>query len=247
MNYFIKTSFLIILGIIVGTTQTCAQQEFKRNIEMRTFIPKGQWIVGNSVSYSQYSNDNYQFLVIENLSGEGYAFKVSPVLCYAFKDNVAAGGRFMYSRTYTKLNNISVNIDEDTNFDISNLYELKNSYSGIAVLRNYINLGTSKRFALFNEVQLELGGSVSKVVNGKGDDLTGVYQTSLDASVGLSPGLVAFINNYTAVEVSIGVLGLNVSRTHQVTDRIYESNRSSMSANFKINLFSIGLGIAFYL
>ncbi len=61
-----------------------------------------------------------------------------------------------------KLNNISVNIDEDTNFDISNLYELKNSYSGIAVLRNYINLGTSKRFALFNEVQLELGGSVSK-------------------------------------------------------------------------------------
>jgi hypothetical protein len=92
-----------------------------------------------------------------------------------------------------------------------------------------------------------LGGSVSKVVNGKGDDLTGVYQTSLDASVGLSPGLVAFINNYTAVEVSIGVLGLNVSRTHQVTDRIYESNRSSMSANFKINLFSIGLGIAFYL
>ena len=218
MNYFIKTSFLIILGIIVGTTQTCAQQEFKRNIEMRTFIPKGQWIVGSSVSYSQYSNDN-----------------------------VAAGGRFMYSRTYTKLNNISVNIDEDTNFDISNLYELKNSYSGIAVLRNYINLGTSKRFALFNEVQLELGGSVSKVVNGKGDDLTGVYQTSLDASVGLSPGLVAFINNYTAVEVSIGVLGLNVSRTHQVTDRIYESNRSSMSANFKINLFSIGLGIAFYL
>ena len=137
MNYFIKTSFLIILGIIVGTTQTCAQQEFKRNIEMRTFIPKGQWIVGSSVSYSQYSNDNYQFLVIENLSGEGYAFKVSPVLCYAFKDNVAAGGRFMYSRTYTKLNNISVNIDEDTNFDISNLYELKNSYSGIAVLRNY--------------------------------------------------------------------------------------------------------------
>ena len=124
---------------------------------------------------------------------------------------------------------------------------MKNSYSGIAVLRNYINLGTSKRFALFNEVQLELGGSVSKVVNGKRDDLTGVYQTSLDASVGLSPGLVALINNYTAVEVSIGVLGLNVSRTYQVTDRIYESNRSSMSANFKINLFSIGLGIAFIL
>lgn len=246
MTRSLKIMMLVLGGIMVGVVQAQAQ-EFKRNIEMKTFIPKGQWIVGSSVSYSQYSNDNYQFLVIENLSGEGYSFKVSPVLCYAFKDNLAAGGRFMYSRNYTKLDNIGLHIDEDLNLDISNLYELKHSYSGIAVLRNYINLGSSKRFALYNEVQLELGGSVSRILNGKGDNLTGVYQTSFDASIGLSPGMVAFINNYTAVEVSIGVLGFNVSRTHQVTDQIYKSNRSSTSANFNINIFSIGLGIAFYL
>lgn len=246
MTRSLKIMMLVLGGIMVGVVQAQAQ-EFKRNIEMKTFIPKGQWIVGSSVSYSQYSNDNYQFLVIENLSGEGYSFKVSPVLCYAFKDNLAAGGRFMYSRNYTKLDNIGLHIDEDLNLDISNLYELKHSYSGIAVLRNYINLGSSKRFALYNEVQLELGGSVSRILNGKGDNLTGVYQTSFDASIGLSPGMVAFINNYTAVEVSIGVLGFNVSKTHQVTDQIYKSNRSSTSANFNINLFSIGLGIAFYL
>lgn len=246
MVHSLKIMWLVLLGLAAGINQSNAQ-EFKRNIEMKTFIPKGQWIVGSSVSYSQYSNDNYQFLVVENLSGEGYAFKVSPVLCFAFKDNLAAGGRFMYGRTYTNLDNVGLNIDEDMNFDISNLYELRNSYSGMAVLRNYINLGSSKRFALYNEVQLELGGSTSKVVNGKGDNLTGVYQTSFDASIGLSPGLVAFINNYTAVEVSIGVLGFNVSKTNQVTDQVYKSDRSSMSANFKINLFSIGLGIAFYL
>ena len=246
MNKLLKTILLIIFGVTTSSGLLQAQ-DFRRNIEMRTFIPKGQWIVGSSVSYSQYSNDNYQFLIVENLSGEGYSFKVSPVLCYAFKDNLAAGGRFMYSRNYTKLDNVGVNIDDETSFDVSNLYELKHSYSGIAVLRNYINLGNSKRFALYNEAQLELGGSISRVVNGKGDDLTGVYQTSFNMSVGLSPGLVAFINNYTAVEVSIGVLGLNVSKTRQVTDQIYTSNRSSTSANFKINLFSIGLGIAFYL
>lgn len=246
MTRSLKIMLLVLVGIMVEVVQAQAQ-EFKRNIEMKTFIPKGQWIVGSSVSYSQYSNDNYQFLVIENLSGEGYSFKVSPVLCYAFKDNLAAGGRFMYSRNYTKLDNIGLHIDEDLNLDISNLYELKHSYSGIAVLRNYINLGSSKRFALYNEIQLELGGSVSRILNGKGDNLTGVYQTSFDASIGLSPGMVAFINNYTAVEVSIGVLGFNVSKTHQVTDQIYKSNRSSTSANFNINLFSIGLGIAFYL
>ena len=34
-------------------------------------------------------------------------------------------------------------------------------------------------------------------------------------SIGAAPGIVAFINNYTAVEVSIGVLGLNFSKTKQ--------------------------------
>ena len=66
-------------------------------------------------------------------------------------------------------------------------------------------------------------------------------------SIGAAPGIVAFINNYTAVEVSIGVLGLNFSKTKQVTNQVYQGEYSSSSANFKINLFSIGLGLAFYL
>lgn len=63
----------------------------------------------------------------------------------------------------------------------------------------------------------------------------------------LMPVVVAFINNYTAVEVSIGVLGLNFSKTKQTTNQVYQGEHSSSSANFKINLFSIGLGLAFYL
>ena len=72
----------------------CVEAQFVRKIEQRTFVPKGQWILGNTISYSEYSGKNYQFLVVENFSGKGYSFKVSPVLCYAFKDNMAAGGRF---------------------------------------------------------------------------------------------------------------------------------------------------------
>jgi hypothetical protein len=58
---------------------------------------------------------------------------------------------------------------------------------------------------------------------------------------------VAFINNYTAVEVSVGVLGFDFSKTHQVTDQVYIGDRSMHSASFRINLLSIGLGVAFYL
>ena len=67
---------------------TAQAQEFKRNIEARTFVPKGQWIVGSSVSYSEHNEQNYQFLVIDGFNSDGYTFKVSPMFCYAFKDNV---------------------------------------------------------------------------------------------------------------------------------------------------------------
>lgn len=222
-------------------------QEFKRNIESRVFVPKGQWIVGSSVSFSEHNEQNYQFLVIDGFNSDGYTFKVSPMLCYAFKDNVAAGGRFSYGRTLTKLDNVTLNLDEDTKFDINDLYQLKHSYGAIGILRNYINLGTSKRFALFAETRLEFGGSQSKVVTKNGDSLTGTYTKTTDFGLGVAPGIVAFINNYTAVEVSVGVLGLNFSKVKQTTDQVYIGERSSGSANFKINLFSIGLGIAFYI
>ena len=140
-----------------------------------------------------------------------------------------------------------LNLDDETSFDINNIYQLKHSYSAMAIFRNYIPLGDSKRFAVFSETQLEVGGSQSKVSNGKGEALTGTYSKSTDLGFGVSPGMVAFINNYTAVEVSIGVLGVNLSKTRQVTNQVETGEQSSTSANFKINIFSIGLGIAFYL
>ena len=225
----------------------CAQAQFVRKIEQRTFVPKGQWILGNTISYSEYSGKNYQFLVVENFSGKGYSFKVSPVLCYAFKDNMAAGGRFEYQRSLNRLNTVDVIINDDTDFSVTDFYQLTHSYSGMAVLRNYINLGNSRRFGLFNETQLIVGGSQSKLVSGTGESLTGTFEKTTEMKVGVSPGFVAFINNYTAVELSIGVLGFSYSKVHQTTDQVQVGERSSSRANFKINIFSIGLGLAFYI
>ena len=40
---------------------------------------------------------------------------------------------------------------------------------------------------------------------------------------------------------------LSYSHTKSTTDRVYVANRNMRSANFKINLFSITFGVAFYL
>lgn len=222
-------------------------QDTQKKLPSKVFVPKGQWIVGSSVSYSEHTENNYDFLVIEKINSDGYSFKLSPMFAYALKDNMALGGRFKYGRTLVRMDETQLKLDDENQFDINNVYQLKHSYSAMAVFRNYIPLGDSKRFAIFSETQLEVDGSQSKVSNGKGEALTGTYSKSVDLGFGVSPGMVAFINNYTAVEVSIGVLGVNLSKKQQVTNQVETGEQSSTSANFKINIFSIGLGIAFYL
>lgn len=96
---------LALAAIAGGKVQA---QEFKRQIEQSTFVPKGQWIAGSSISYSEHTEDNYQFLIIDGFKSDGYTFKVSPLVCYAFKDNIAAGGRFAYSRSLINLNSATL-------------------------------------------------------------------------------------------------------------------------------------------
>ncbi len=211
------------------------------------FVPKGQWIGGLSVSYSEHTNDDYEFIVIDGINSNGYTLSVSPMVAYAFKDNLAAGGRFAYKRSFLRIDTADLNID-DLDMSVNNYYQLKQSFSTLAILRNYIPLGRSKRFAVFNEMQLGVGIGQSKIVKGLGEeDMTGTYEKNYELSIGMSPGIVAFYNNNFAVEVSIGVLGFNYGYTKQIKDQVYKGSRQTSALNFKINLFSISLGVACYL
>lgn len=222
-------------------------QEFNRGIKQISFVPKGQWITGVSVSYSQSHQKNYQFFIVENMNGDTYSFKVSPLLMFAFKDNLAAGGRFAYQRQRTRLDNANLKIDSETSYDISNLFAISHTFSTMGAFRNYISFGTSTRFGMFNEVQLSFDYGQSKICNGTGADLSGTFQNTYSFDIGVSPGIIMFLNNYSAIEVNVGVLGFGYSKSKATTDRIYVSNYHHSSARFSINLFSITFGAVFYL
>lgn len=248
MNTIVKKILaILVLAVISAGSGASAQVEFKRGLEQISFIPKGQWITGVSVSFSQSNQDNYQFFIVEDMSGDAYTFKVSPMLMYCFKDNLCAGGKMSYTRTRTRLDQARMVIDSETDYSVDNLYQISHNYSAMACFRNYISLGRSHRFGFFNEVQLQFGGGESKIINGRGNDLTGTFDKSWHMNIGLAPGMVMFLNNYSAIEVNVGVLGFNYSHTTSKTDQVYLASRESKQANFKINLFSITFGVAFYL
>lgn len=222
-------------------------EEFKRDIESVVFIPKGQWITGLSVSYTQSSQDKYQFLILEGISGDTYSFKISPMALFTVKSDLAVGGRFSYARSLTKVKNADLILDSETDYSVDHLYRLSHNYYGSLLMRYYFSIGKSKRFGFFNEVQLQMGGGQTKLTTGLGTDLSGTYERNLSLDVGLSPGLCVFLSNYSALEVNVGLLGFSYTSTKAVKDQIYVSHRNSKSANFRINLFTISFGVAFYL
>lgn len=243
-----KTSLLLLLLLVFASGfRANAQEEFKRKLEQVSFVPKGAYVAGVSVSYSQSDQSNYQFLIFENLNGDTYSFKVSPTFMYCFKDNLTAGGRFSYNRQRTRLNSADIVLASDVDYEIDNLYSISHNYYGTAVFRTYMSLGKSTRFGLFNEVQLMVGGGQSKLCSGTGNALTGTYERNMEFNIGLAPGLSMFLSNYSAIEVNVGVLGFNYDYTKSISDQIYVAHRHTKRANFNLNLFSITFGVMFYI
>lgn len=212
------------------------------------FVPKGQWVTGLSGSFSTHSNDNYTVVVIEGINSEGHTIKLSPMLGYAFGDNMVAGVRFGYSRTFLRIGAGGISMggeDAGVNIKVDSYYSLRHLYEGNIFWRRYIPFGANRRFALFSEVQLSLGGSQAKFA--ADTPVRGTYETGFTMGLSVTPGLVAFVTNDMAFELNVGVMGVMYENVKQVHNQVAVGRRSGSMMSFKVNLFSIGLGMAFYL
>lgn len=213
------------------------------------FVPEGQWLSGLSASFSTHVNSNYKFAIVEGISSEGYDFRISPMVGYAVSKNLVIGGRFGYERSLMRISGggISVGAEDGAGISLSvdSYYSLKHSYEGILFLRQYIPFGSNKRFAIFCEGQLGLGGSQAKYA--AHTPVKGTYETGFRASLNVTPGIVAFISNEVALELNVGVVGITYDSIGQIRNQVEEGNRYSGLASFKINILSIGLGLAIYI
>lgn len=227
-----------------------SQQRKSRGLsDMKTHIvPKGQWVFGGTLTYTTHNNADYTFLVVEDIASKGYSVKVSPMVGYSLAPNSIIGVRGMYSRSHLIMDSASLHLGEGDaalNFGVDYYYMLKHAYNAAIIWRQYIPLGANKRIALFSEFQLSVGGSQSKFA--EGSPIRGTYSKGFDISLGANPGIVAFITNNMALELNIGMLGLGYSHQSQVHNQVTTGESSSSTMNFKVNILSIGLGIAFYL
>ena len=68
--------FIVTLLVVMGIGSVIAQssrriQRIDREIQKTVFIPKGTWMAGGTVSYSEHNESNLNFLVLKDIEGKG--------------------------------------------------------------------------------------------------------------------------------------------------------------------------------
>lgn len=230
---------------------------FDRGIGKATalFVPKGTLAFGLTASYSSYDFGNaaddvgYKMLfsLLNGLNASMTSFGVAPHVSYFFADNTSVGLRFDYGKSDMGIGNANLSLGDAMSFGVQDMYYLQQSYSGSLTLRHYMSIADSRRFAIFVEGRGTLGYAQSKTYRLEGNDKFGTYQDIDKASLSLVPGIVCFVMDNAAFEVSVGVLGFDYQKVRQVTNQVEVSEMKSSGANFKVNLLSINFGMSFYI
>ena len=230
---------------------------FNRGIGKATalFVPKGTVSFGLTASYNSYDlgsaadDAGYKMLfsLLDGVSGNMTSCGIAPAVSYFIADNTSVGLRFDYSKSVLGLGSASIALGDLMSLDINDVNYLKQSYSGSLTLRHYMSIADSRRFAIFVEGRGTLGYAQSMNYQMEGDDKYGTYQDIYKASLSLVPGVVCFMMDNAAFEVSVGVLGFDTQKVKQVTNQVEYSEMKSSGANFKINLLSVNFGMSFYI
>lgn len=217
---------------------------YDRGLFNYLYIPKGSWAFGLTASYGELNTEDIQVLnVLKDLDFRGKIYSINPTISYFIRHNQSIGLRFVYTRGSADLGRLAVDFDEDLNFSIRDVSYISETFASGVFYRHYIGLGKAKRFGVFNEVDVSFQGGNSRFNRIFNEEPKETRTTIVQASLNFSPGVVVFIQDYVAFNVSFGIFGLKWRKEHQITDGVDEGSRFSSGANFRFNIFNINFGL----
>lgn len=217
---------------------------YDRGLYNYLYMPKGSWAFGLTASYGALNTDDIKLLnVFNNIDLGGEMYSINPSMQYFFKHNQSVGLKFDYTRGQLDINNISLDISDDMQFNISDIHYNSRSTALSVFYRNFVGLTPGKRFAVFNEVDLGVMTGVSHFNRKFGEDPRNTVTQTKQLSLNFSPGLSVFMQDNMACTVSLGVFGLKLRSEDQSTNGIDDGHRVTSGANFRLNIFNIAFGM----
>lgn len=224
------------------------RKKYKRGLRNYLLIPKKQWIMGLTLSHGEFDGkDNNLLIFVKDFNFKGNITTLNPFIGYFIKDNECIGIKLGYSHLSANLDNLSIDIDEDMQFNLSNMRYLGETFSASIFHRAYIGIDRNKRFGFFNETELAFSSGSNRFVRGTDEKLRNTKTTTSEIKLGLNPGFCVFIMNNISTSVSFGVAGLRYGTIKQTTNNVETGSRRSSGADFKLNLFNINIGMCLHI
>ena len=252
----------IVLGLQRDTTKLVRKpgkliqiNRVDRVIDKNVFAYKGEWMCGVSASYGTLSTDDSDIaLVVENLKLGGSVISVKPYFGYFYRNNLAIGARFGYTRMAGSFNNANIDLGNFINgIEFSTegigLDYLSNAYSFALFHRAYVPLDRRGRFGVFGELELEgqFGRSFFGFMynNEWNKSISDTYKVAFN----FNPGVAAYVFPNVCATVSFGLGGLQYTHIKQYDGEMNPTGgtRDFSKLRYRLNLAEINIGVTVHL
>lgn len=218
---------------------------YDRGLSNYLYIPKGEWGFGLTASYGEISTRDLDiFGLLSDVDINAESFTIKPYIQYFIKNNLAVGLKLGYYNARGNLDSFKVDVDDDMNFNLSDIMYRSESYSAALTLTQYIGIVRRGRFGVFNEVELAFQSGNSEFQRPYAGELRTTYTTSTQVQLNFSPGLQVFIMKNVGFHISFGVFGFYLKNERQRENDVKTGNRFTSGADFRFNIFNINFGLA---
>lgn len=222
-----------------------------REIDKHQFVFKGEVILGITASYGTISSEDSDLgLILDNIKLKGDIVTVKPFVGYMYRDNNCIGMRLGYTRMYGNLGNLTLNLGEanDVEVSVSNMRYTSNNYAFGIYHRTYVPIDAKGRFGVFGE--LELSGSIGRMEFGykSGDGWKNSISDIYKCEFAFNPGLAVYIFPNVCGTISFGLGGLRYTHTRQYDgEHNFTGKRNFSKMRFRLNIADINIGVTIHL
>lgn len=216
-----------------------------RRLTHRLIAPKGDWQVGLSVMYTDFSADNSDYmLLLDGLDARASMFKIAPEASIAFANNHAFGIKFNYTRLAGGLDAATLDLLGNLSLSVGNVNALSNSMGGSIYQRTFVGIDKQGRFGIFWDYIL--GYTRSKTQLSLSEDSSSHVMKN-KYYFAFAPGLIYYPMNNVSIHAGISILDFSYSETKAFNDGTFVGNREGWKANASLNLLNLSFGLAIHL
>ena len=203
-------------------------------------LARGTRFAGVNLSVSEKTSENPSSLFQQIESLDRISYKISGAGGYFVRDLWMIGGKLEY-----EFSESDTGFTEDT--DQKRVQAVSRLTSIGFIMRNYLPLGKTGRFSLFVESGLDFGYGKEVVQTTLDHDIDRKITKAYALDLGVTPGLMVFINKGVAIEASVNIMGLSASwGDYDFNSGERTGNTSSVDLDFSIKLLTLYIGLTYY-